>query len=234
MPLRELFEGSFIFERPFAIVSGDFYYVRQLSDGIKVVVVGDCTGHGVPGAFLTVLAVTVLDRALYDMRLRNCAKILEEIDRSFGVLNGAAEISTLSMDVGVCLIDEKAGKLHFAGAQHGLLVAGRNGSQFIRGSRMMVGQKYSTFSITMSPPQEVIVPLEPGQWFYMSSDGVADQFSVKHEKFTSRRLHELLAEGATLAPDAQQERLAKAVDAWQGDGPQIDDMLVVGFRAYNG
>lgn len=230
VPLGELFPDSFLFERPSAIVSGDFHYTRRISSGEKLVVVGDCTGHGVPGAFLTVLAVTILDRAIYDMKLRRADLILDEIDRAFSELNGSVEIPTLSMDVGICIVDEGTRVLQYAGAYHHLLVIEGGEVRLERGSNVLVGHRHTSLAMSRQEVALRRVSLRGEQWFYMFSDGISDQFGAhSHVKFSRRRLHDLLRTSVSEPAFRQRELLVKALAEWQGEEAQIDDMILLGF-----
>ncbi len=226
---REMFAQSFRFSRPCEVVSGDFYYYRRLSQGDKLVVVGDCTGHGVPGAFLTLLGVTALDHAVFDLKLNSPSAILKEIDRMFSEINQNTQVAIHSMDVAVCIIREQRGAMEFAGARNGLLVVRDGQQEFYRGTLALIGSQNVEFSVIQRGFTDSLVPLTQGMWCYMYSDGLADQFNEEGEKFSSRRLRDLLASNANRSPEGQEEALAEAIDAWMGTEGQVDDMMLVGF-----
>lgn len=229
VPLQQMFADSFYFERPYAIVSGDFYYFRRMPLGEKLVVVGDCTGHGVPGAFLTLLAVTSLDHAVFELRLNTCSAILDAVNETFSELNAKRPVANHSMDACICIVRESAGVVEFAGARNGLLVVRDGEPEYIKGSLAMLGQKYSSYPSEIRGFKSVEIQIQEGMWCYLYSDGISDQFNSHGEKFSSRRLRQVLASNSSLAGKAQRERLVDSVSAWQGKSEQIDDMLLIGF-----
>lgn len=230
-PLEELFPQSFLFARPCAIVSGDFHYFRKLEDGRKMVVVGDCTGHGVPGAFLTILAITALDRAVYNMQLRELAPIMHELDETFSQLNEGQIISRHSLDLSMLFISPDGKQIELLGAINGLLLVDKEGKhQHIKGSRLFLGHRYSQFP----PRQEELVPqtinLQGPTWCYLGTDGLADQFNPNNEKLTTRVLVESLASSAQKPAEEQLKAVEQLIDSWQGKSKQIDDMLLIGIN----
>ncbi len=230
MSLHDLFDEAFHFDRPYAIVSGDFHYFRLMPNGHKLVVAGDCTGHGVPGAFLTILAITALDHAVFDLKLTSCCAILDALDESFSDLNAKRNVANHSMDACVCIVKEDEQEIEFAGARNGMLVVQNGESRYIKGSLSMLGQMYASYPPTPSSFHSVHIPIEPGMWCYLCSDGINDQFNEQGEKFSSRRLRQVLSANAQETGPVQYDRLVEAVVAWQGNCEQVDDMLVVGFR----
>lgn len=228
--LRDLFLDSFVYNRPYNIVSGDFYYNRIMPSGKKILVVGDCTGHGVSGGYLTVFVVSALDRAIYDFKHSGAVSILEAVDGALSSLNEFNELSSHSMDVAVCILDESKQEIEFAGTKNGVLICREEKAEYIRGSRAILGLRPSSMLRKRGPIESHILPMKEGTWYYMYSDGIPDQFSEQDKKFSHARLHEMLCSVSRLCGREQDAEVVRRLSEWKGECPQVDDMLLVGFR----
>lgn len=229
--LQEFLPRHFLFFRPCSVVSGDFYWVKEI-DGKIVVASADCTGHGVPGALLSMLGSAFLNELVPSLaarsqlqadavlnRLRNEVKIaLKQKDTFTGQKEG--------MDIGLCIIDPQSKSLQFAGAYHSLYLIHDNKLDEIKGDRMPIGvyRKESPFTNHR-------IDYHDGQMLYLSSDGYADQMSEEtNEKFMKKNFRKLLVE-INQEPVANQEKILIAkFEEWQGAAPQVDDVLVLGIR----
>lgn len=232
-PLCEQFVDAFSVNRPLAIVSGDFYYSRLTPEGVRVLAVGDCTGHGIPGAFLTVYAHSVLERSLYDDRASSPDVVISALDEAFNVINVENSMGLHSCDIGICFFDFARREFLFSGARNGVLVCNPGKAPFlVRGSRRFLGQRDAEAFRGLEQEGVLLerVPMVEGQWIYLFSDGFRDQMDERGVRYSSVRLHGLLGELSGLSGSLQAERLHGALCEWQGEANQLDDILVVGVR----
>lgn len=228
-PLQELFPQAFYFAQPCQIVSGDFHFFRKLPDGRALVVVADCTGHGVPGALLTILGSLTIDRAIYDHRVTTIEGIMDELDKAFSMLNVGQEVVSHSMDLCAAIFDYQNHQLIFGGAVNGLLLVNSHGANYYRGSRFYIGHQHSRYPISVDKVEQHTLTIDEPTWCYMYSDGLADQFNPARMRFSSAKLRSLLLELSALPALEQQKQLLKHLDEWRAGSEQIDDMLLVGF-----
>ena len=227
--LKESFEDVFLFWRPRDIVSGDFYWMKRIGDTV-IFCVADCTGHGVPGAFMSMLGVAFLNEICVDFNSStHPAWILEEMRAKVIVtLKQADDTSTQKdgMDMGLCILNLSSMKMQFAGAN--------NGMYHVRGSHLTEYKPVRNpicIYPRMMPFENREVDIQHGDYVYMFSDGYADQLNNGSHKFTSRRLRELLCEinAKTKSAREQSDLLNTAIDRWRGDTDQMDDILIGGY-----
>ena len=229
-PLQELCADSMVYNKPLAIVSGDFYYSRELPTGEKIIALGDCTGHGVPGAFLTILGMMTLDRAIYDQHLTNCNDILHCLDAEIRILNQKNEIPYHSMEISLCVIDRERKTLHFAGSRTGMYVADGKSVESVNGSYFILGHRNPLIG-TEAPQYPVHeFALVPGMWFYIFSDGVCDQFNENGDRFAKKRVRSTIESISGETGEQQLARFSALFAQWQGQADQTDDILFLGFR----
>ncbi|MGP1362382.1 MAG: tetratricopeptide repeat protein [Bacteroides sp.] len=230
-PLSELCKDTIFYNRPLAIVSGDFYYTRELPSGEIIIVLGDCTGHGVPGAFLTILGIMTLDKAIFDHKLSDCNEILRTLDTEIRLLNQKNEIPYHSMEISLCIIDKKKKKLQFAGSRTGMLLTYENGkTECINGSFYILGHRSALFGGRMPLYPVYEFTLTEGMWFYIFSDGICDQFNEVGERFSKRRVKQIVEDMQGKSGDMQYDYVKKTMEQWQGRAEQTDDILFIGFR----
>jgi serine phosphatase RsbU (regulator of sigma subunit) len=218
----------FILYKPRDIVSGDFYWF-SVKDGKAIIVAADCTGHGVPGAFMSMLGMAFLAEISRMPEVNSPAEILEFMrDKVKQSLNQYDKTSLVKegMDMALCIYDPKERTLEFAGAYSPLYII-RNGEIIIhKGDRQPVAvylkeHEFSNKTITV----------QPNDRFYMFSDGYADQISGDTKrKFMVRKFRELLLKIHQLPMAEQKKQLETTLNKWQAGGPQIDDILVIGFQ----
>ena len=228
--LKESFQDVFLFWKPRDIVSGDFYWMKRIGDTV-IFTVADCTGHGVPGAFMSMLGVSFLNEICVDFSAEtHPAQILEDMRRkvisTLKQTNNPAEQKD-GMDMGVCILNLKTMKMQFAGAN--------NGMYHVRGSvlteykpvRCPIG-----IYLKLKPFENRDVDIQHGDYVYMFSDGFADQFSHDNQKYTSRRLKELIVSinEKTKSASEQASLLNTALELWRGDNEQLDDILIGGYQ----
>lgn len=227
--LSERLQENFILFKPRDIVSGDFYWFTN--KGNKTIIVdADCTGHGVPGAFMSMLGVSFLNEIISGENINLASDILDElriyVKRTLDQ-KGKKDEAKDGMDIAVCLIDWDTNKMQFAGAYNPLLRF-RNGELLeIKADKMPIG-------IHMKedlPFTNHELDLEKGDTFYIFSDGYVSQFGGDSgRKFMSKAFKILLEEINHKPMDEQLAILDKALSDWQGEFDQVDDISVIGFR----
>ncbi|AWB20371.1 HAMP domain-containing protein [Methylobacterium currus] len=225
------FEVAVLWE-PLHVVGGDYYWIEAV-DGLGIVVVADCTGHGVPGAFLTLIVATALDRILHDQGLRRPDAILAALDgvvrarlrQEMGVSEGASDDG---LDCGICVVDRAGGTLHFAGAGLALTLLADGETTRIKGRRHGLGYRRTGRE---EPFAEVALPLRGGQTFFLMTDGVSDQMGGASRRLLGHRgVAEILEKHRHLPLAEQVAALEAALAAHRGPEPRRDDMALVAFR----
>jgi len=235
--VSNLLPQNFIIYKPKQIVSGDFYWIKETSNRIFVAA-GDCTGHGVPGAFMSILGLTFLSEIVAHKPLLEAGLILDELrDRVIESLRqtGKRGESQDGMDIAFCVLDLAQRQIQFAGAYNPLFlfhlrnkdeVATESDFTEIRGDRQPIGIYRKT-----QPFTNHIVPILDNDTFYLFSDGYVDQFGgVKGEKFRIHRLRNLLNEIYAKDMSEQKEIIEETFSSWKGSNAQIDDILMLGVR----
>jgi len=224
--LKAIFPDSFILFSPKDVVSGDFYWMTQ-KDGITYIAVGDCTGHGVPGAMLSVIGLNSLNRCVSDLNLRRPKDVLMQMTLDMLVtFEGSSSQVRDGMDIALCAIDLKAGKLSYAGANNPLWIA-RNGEMLIlKATRRAVG--YHDGPLTFEQEE---MEIEQGDVIYLSSDGFQDQMGgLRGKKYMTKNFREHLIAISQQSASEQYDNLLKEFTNWRGSEDQTDDVCVVGVR----
>lgn len=228
------FNESFIFYRPKDIVSGD-YYVTEKYGKYSVMITADCTGHGIPGAFLSILGIAAIKQYLRTEEDAAQPGVVLDRIREFikSTLNSHSERRLNDgMDMSICSFDFESMNLIYGIANQKVLLV-RNGEvTLLKGDKMPVGR----CSYEHGDFQTLSIKLELGDMVYMFSDGIQDQFgepegSKDHpKKFGSRRLGETLATISSLGTTEQAHIIGETIDKWRGNYPQTDDQSLVGIR----
>lgn len=217
--------------RPLHTVGGDYFWVEQRGDRSLLLVV-DCTGHGVPGAFMTLVVAAALDRVLGRDGLDSPAAILAALDadvRSRLRQDGRGGESDDGLDCAICVWDRAAREIRFAGAGLPLIQVADGVAQQVKGGRHGLGYR----SVAPDPAcfVDAVIPVRPGMEFFLCTDGVSDQMGGTPRRLLGRRrLTELLVEGHGLPMTAQMDRLEAALAAYRGAELPRDDMTLIGFR----
>jgi len=223
-------KNYFILYLPKDIVSGDFYWVHECEGKFMIAAV-DCTGHGVPGAFMSIVGNNQLNYAVNVKKARKAGAILDELNQ--GVVSTLNENKTDSsikdgMDMVLCVFDFEAKKVEFAGANNPLILIRNNAVIKYKGDRFPIG------AFEGGTPQlfrNNEIALQEGDCLYLSSDGYADQFGgPDNKKFMFRRYEELLLEIHSEPFEQQKEILYKRLTEWRGKNDQVDDILVIGIK----
>jgi ligand-binding sensor domain-containing protein/serine phosphatase RsbU (regulator of sigma subunit) len=231
--LKQHLPEHFILYKPRDIVSGDFYWFHE-EQGKIIFVVADCTGHGVPGAFMSAIGESLLGQIVIEKNVMNPAKILEELHRLVRrALNQSDEIggSQDGMDVGIIVMEKSADPnmrtIYFAGARRPLYYTKEGELCEIKPDRSSIGgwQQEAERHYT-----EHCIELAVGEMIYMTTDGYADQPDSQMRVFAAKRLRELLKSIADKPVDTQLKILEEELKRHQGTEPQRDDITVVGIR----
>lgn len=230
--LQEKFSGSFIYYQPRDIVSGDFYWFDMVSPDKFMIVCADSTGHGVPGAFMSMIGTTLIKDICIRGDLYSPGDILRMLDNELmGTLNQnmEAERSNDGMDIIVCEIDIKSYQVRVASAMRPLIFY-RNGEQiYIPGSKNSVGGVFDEKEAKVF--EESTYYLAKGDLIYMFSDGYPDQFGgPMGKKFKMVRLRNLLQHIYTKPMDEQYQHVKNNFHLWRGNYEQVDDVLFLGIK----
>jgi len=224
--LVKLFGNSFLIFRPKDIVSGDFFWFGQLGSK-KIIAAVDCTGHGVPGAFMSMIGNTLLNEIVNVKKLDDPGQILNALDMGIiHELNKDVTESTFDgMDVAICIFDEENKTVRFASAFRPLFYIMHNQFCELKGDRKSIGDNRKKIEYNVNTIEWI-----PGTYFYMMSDGYIDQNNLNNEKYGTKRFRELLKSIYQLPPDKQKERLLDEFVNHKGDEPQRDDVTVIGLQ----
>ncbi len=252
--IQRSFSNSFIYFNPKEHVSGDFYWMKSIDDGTERMTMFsaiDCTGHGVPGAFVSIVGHHGLNRAVNEFKLRSPKLILEKLNKIVvqSFVSGQQANVKDGMDLALCSIDEN-GVLHYAGANNPLWIVSEKASNIqdrittthhervrsktydhvdlteIKADKRPIGY-YEGQNVFV----EHHVKLQKGDTIYVFSDGYADQFGgEKNKKMKTGRFKELLASLFGKPMKHQRDVLHTSFNDWMGDNEQIDDVCVIGFR----
>ena len=229
--LSTFFSNYMVFNRPRDIVSGDFYWFHQLDDSKALIAVADCTGHGVPGALMSIVGHSYLNEIVVEQKTTSPAKILERLNDkikvTFAQNGGSEKDGTDGMDVGICLIDKANDTITFAGARRPLTIIDNGNSDQVRGARRGIGEHYLSSD---TPFENTTLSLNHNATYYLDSDGLQDQFGgPKHKKLMRKQEISWFKELHDISPDLREEWLHTRFTEWKGQNPQIDDICVVGF-----
>jgi serine phosphatase RsbU (regulator of sigma subunit) len=220
---------NFILFKPKEIVSGDFYWGFRKQNKI-VIAAADCTGHGVPGAFMSMLGHALLNEILNNIEVKNAATILNLLrDEVINTLRQKGMIGETSdgMDISLCVIDKETGKLDYAGANNPLYLIRDNSLSIVQADKMPIGINYESDKLFTNKTIEI----KKGDYLYFFSDGYADQFGGrKRKKYMYGPFQQLLLRNHNLPMDLQKEILNNTFEKWKGANEQIDDVLVVGLH----
>ncbi|PWJ43150.1 serine phosphatase RsbU (regulator of sigma subunit) [Sediminitomix flava] len=230
--MADLFNEFFVFHRPRDIVSGDFFWTVTVGNKTLVAVV-DCTGHGVPGAFMSMIGSQNLNEITKTKGITAPDEILAELQKAIAVnLDQNNNQNQDGMDMALCCIDMDTKTLSFAGAKNPLTYIDEKGElQTIKGSRASIGGQVE--DTDTNPFERHDIQLKEGMQFYLYSDGYQDQFGGPDgKKFMSRRLREHLYSHRKNSLEKQGELLEETFDNWRGRERQIDDVMVIGIKVF--
>ncbi len=227
--LKNNFPDSFMFFKPKDVVSGDFYWFAAHNNKI-LVAVGDCTGHGVPGALMSMIGMNLLEELVYMKNITNPAQLLTELDKGFKRQLQKPEVSINDgMDMALCEIDKTAKTLSYAGAHCPLTFIQDGEMTNIKASRFPIGGEIRIEKHF----ENHTLPIDKPRYCYIYSDGFQDQFGGTgkiRKKFLSNHLRQVLFQNHALPFEEQRNLLKNAFNDWKGEEAQTDDVLVIGFK----
>jgi serine phosphatase RsbU (regulator of sigma subunit) len=226
--IANAFSDSFVLYLPKDIISGDFYWFKEI-EHIKMLSVADCTGHGVPGAFLSIMGNELLSFFVDSFKILDPPHLLKRIDqRITQSLNQEESRRADGMDMILISYNSKDGMLCYSGAYRPLIMIRNDELTVLKPSRHSLGGYDSTKAKSFTSNE---FKAYPGDCYYMFSDGYPDQFGgQKRKKFMSRRFYNLLRDIHSMPMDQQKERLLQAHLKWKGSEEQVDDIIIVGIR----
>ncbi|MFT4601762.1 MAG: transcriptional regulator with GAF, ATPase, and Fis domain [Arenicella sp.] len=224
--VRSYLDDAFVLFKPKDIVSGDFYWVEQVGDTVLFSVV-DCTGHGVPGAFLSLIGHNSLNQIVNELNIIEPAKILYQLDKIvYKTLQNNLEETNIKdgMDMAICAYNKKTKVLHFSGAYNPLYMIRNNVMMEIKGDKIAIGSGQ-----TERQYKNEEIQMQTGDCIYLFSDGYADQFGGERgKKFKYSRFKDLLVTHHKQPMMRQHDILDMCIDDWQGDLEQLDDICIIG------
>ena len=228
--LKSKFKDSFLWYQPRDIVGGDFYWYAEFKNTICLVVL-DCSGHGVPGAFMTVLANTLLNRHVTELKSEDSpSKVLGFLDENVKkeLNQQGIQLSTFEgIDLAACMINTKSRNLKFSGAKMPLYHYSEGRLSHIKGNRYSVGGGNSTIKNF----DEVCIDLKRNDVIYLTTDGFQDQFGgEKGKKFMKLHFKNLLQSIAERPLENQGEKLKSVFHEWKNFNLQTDDILIMGIK----
>lgn len=221
------FSDSFILSRPKDIVSGDFYWHYKIAD-TQLLALADCTGHGVSGAFMTIVGNNLLERIADANKIHEPNLILQKLNASlnntYKKSNGHLDVNS-GMDIALCSIDFSQLKLKYAGTHSSIYIVRNKKLIEIKGDRITLGAKADA-AITQQERQ-----LEKGDILYLFSDGYVDQKGGElHKKFYYQPFQALILQVSSLTMSEQKQALDKVIDEWMTNEKQVDDITVIGVK----
>lgn len=225
----KIFKEHFILFKPKDIVSGDFYWINRLGDRICFAA-ADCTGHGVPGALMSMLGISYLNEITTESKNKLTAATVLELLREKIIMSISSSRDTDKafdgLDIAFCIYDKKNKTIDYAGAYNSLYHFSGGKFTEYKADRMPIG--YHLESRNFSNKQ---FKIRPGDVIYIFSDGFADQFGgPENKKYSSRRLKNTLEEIVNMSMDKQYETLERKFKLWRGENEQMDDVLLIGIR----
>lgn len=231
-PVNELptiFEESFLVFKPKDVVSGDFYWFSK-TDEVRLMAIADCTGHGVPGAFMSVIGNEMLNISLHDPSVRKPSSALNLLDKKIKAVFSKGRQQNKAqdgMDIGLMVL-HKNNLVQYSGARRPLVLIRDKVKQEYVGDKHSIGGVDESLDKTFTDKEFFV---QPGDMLYLFSDGYSDQFGgPKGKKIMHKNFTQFLCEISDLPMTVQKEKLENFFDEWRGDLEQIDDVSVVGIR----
>jgi len=226
--IQQIFAKSFLIYLPKDIVSGDFVWLRQMNNK-NVFAVADCTGHGVPGAFMSMLGISFLNEMALRQSLPEPGKILDEM-RIFikNTLNQTGKIGETKdgLYISLCVMDNEFSEMSYASAHHPIYLVRNGDLKQLSNDKQPIGIYVKEESF-----HTVKLHISKGDQLYFFSDGIVDQFSEESKKrFSSKQFKKLLLDIQDNTSEVQKERIISAFTKWKGSYEQIDDVTVLGIR----
>jgi serine phosphatase RsbU (regulator of sigma subunit) len=245
--MNELVPEHFVVFRPKDIVSGDYYWVKEVMDHV-VIVGADCTGHGVPGAFMSMLGMTLLNDLISDRCFNKPSEILEQMRlkiKELLVQNGGSEEQKDGMDMALAILNKNNRELHFAGANNPLYIIRDKkvpGGKELEPYISTEGEDYQLYEVKADkqpigvhweekPFRTHSIMLQEHDTFYLFSDGIVDQYGgANRKKYKSLNFKKLLLSIQNESMKQQGQIVENTFETWKGEIEQIDDVSVIGVK----
>jgi serine phosphatase RsbU (regulator of sigma subunit) len=237
----DLLGEHFVLFLPKDVVSGDFYWCHQEGD-VVIWVVADCTGHGVPGAFMSMIGNSLMNEIIIEKKLTTPGLILDELKA--GIIKSLGVGRQDGMDMALCAFNRTTYELQFAGANNGLYITRKGiGKEAFTSADWIA--TFDSDLIVIKPDKQSVgfeedkdepfntrsIQLQKGDCIYACSDGYLDQFGgKKNKKYSVRRFKEVLSEIHTMSMEEQMVHVTNELFEWMDDKEQIDDICVIGVR----
>ncbi|MDO8999382.1 MAG: two-component regulator propeller domain-containing protein [Bacteroidota bacterium] len=228
--IKQSIPNSFVLYMTKDIVSGDFYWFTHI-DNCSIIAAIDCTGHGVPGAFMSLIGYNLLNKVVNEQKIVNPKDILFELNK--GVLEALYKNESESkdgMDVAICKINHEDGTVDYAGAMRPIWIVNNKSITEIKADKIPIGTKQQDREDKIAFTTHTL-KVNKGDSFYIFTDGYADQFGgPKDKKYSTGKFKELIIENSELDFATQEQKLKEAHLSWKSDNEQVDDILVIGFK----
>ena len=227
--LLYLFDSAFILNKPKDIVGGDFYWFTKIQGKI-IVFLADCSGHGIPAAFMSILGTSLLSHIVHEENNCNPALILQRLDykikKAFDQNDLNEDLTSEGMDAAVCTLDYENNIIYYSGAQRPLYLSQNGEINVFNGSKHMVGG----FLENEKCFENKVIPFSEGDNMYLFTDGYHDQLGgATGRKFMASNFKNFISEIQNLPMLEQKNLLTKNFDTWKANNHQTDDVLVMGI-----
>jgi serine phosphatase RsbU (regulator of sigma subunit) len=227
--VNSILPEHFILYEPKDIISGDFYWVSQHDNKFMVAAI-DCTGHGVPGALLSIVGHNAINQSVNEMGITRPDEVMDSMNTIIKKILHQDKGSDIrdGMDMALCTFDKATNTLEYCGANNPMYLVSDGKLNIIKASKLTVG---SLQEDVKGKPENHVIPMKKGECFYIFSDGYADQFGGKdNKKFKTARMQELLLSLKDKPMPQQKQIIRDAFISWKGANEQVDDVLVIGVR----
>ncbi|MCW3077649.1 MAG: response regulator with CheY-like receiver, AAA-type ATPase, and DNA-binding domain [Bacteroidetes bacterium] len=219
----------FILNKPKDIISGDFYWVSKHDNKI-IVGVMDCTGHGVPGALLSVVGHNAINKTINELGITQPSRVLDSVNTIIKNTLRQDKESDIKdgMDMALCTFDTITGVMEYSGANNNLYIVSEQKLKIVKACRLTIG---SVQEDVPGPPLNHSVQLKQGDCLYLFSDGYAHQFGRENnKKFNTNRFQKLLLSIHKESMEKQKNIILSTFNTWKGNYEQVDDVLIIGIR----
>ena len=226
--LEEALRDYFILYKPRNVVGGDFYWAVKVGSK-SVVACADCTGHGVPGAFMSIIGITMLNKIVKENHVVDPCEILEQLRVSIigALLSTEGHIVRDGVDVSVAVIDHEQNYIDYVGANSPIVLVQDEEIRFVKGSKQSLGSS----SDDLKPFKKERIEYFPGDVLYLFTDGYQDQFGGDQDKkFMIKRLRNLFLRVHELPVAEQKDIINSTIEDWMINSRQVDDMLIIGVK----
>lgn len=231
--ILQMFAESFVLFKPKDKVSGDFFWCYETEDYYLIAVL-DCTGHGVPGAMISMVGFQLLNQIVIINGETSPAAVLDQLDKEVNKLfhQNQEESSVDGMDMIYCRISKTSNELHYAGAQRPLFFYSDGELTELKGNKLSIGGRTGYYKTKEFEEKRIV--FNPGDCIYLTTDGYYSQFGGPRNKvMLKKRMKDMLSSIALLPAEKQLKELQSYFKEWQGNEEQVDDVLVIGVRLMN-